>query len=500
MSNAVLEIPTHKSWSIPLRLGALAFVTLCIGLYTHMPDSLVDVPSAMILPVAQWTGDAIEWFAREAGIGAFKVQDITRLAARFVDAPISFLNALLSEGYSTGAGFNKKQLFPPLSWLGVIGAAALVAWRLSGPRLTLMMVAGGFYLVAFGLWPQTMTTLASVALCVVIAAVAGLALGVASYRSERTETIARAVMNVMQTVPIFSYLIPTLLLFGYGPSAALFATVVYALPPMVHATVLALRSVPEETREFGQISGCTKRQILWKIELPVALPNLAIGLNQVVMLSLNMVIIASMIGAGGLGYDVLRALRRLDIGAGLQAGLAIVVLAVILDRLTQAAAHAQSTGKRNLFRRTDLIAMFAVLLGATALSFLVPQLANWPKEWTVTTAPFWNEAVSYINKNFFDQLEGLRTFMLLTIMNPLRDFMVAVPWIMVVVSAGLLGFAFGRAKLAATVVGLLLFVAMSGYWDKAMGSVYLITLSVLLALLVGVPLGVWIASRPALQK
>ncbi|MEM1364407.1 MAG: ABC transporter permease subunit [Pseudomonadota bacterium] len=500
MSNAVLEMRTHKSWRFPLWASVMAFTGLCLALYPLMPAWLVDVPAAVVFPIAQWTGDAIEWFAREAGIGAFKVQDLTRLAAKFIDAPISFLNALLSEGYSTGAGFNKQQLLPPLSWFGVTGTAVLVAWRLSGPRLTLMIIFGGMYLVSFGLWPQTMTTLASVALCVVIAAAAGLGLGVASYRSARTETVARAVMNVMQTVPIFSYLIPTLLLFGYGPSAALFATVVYALPPMVHATVLALRSVPEETREFGAIAGCTRRQILWKIELPVALPNLAIGLNQVVMMSLNMVIIASMIGAGGLGYDVLRALRRLDIGAGLQAGLAIVVLAVILDRLTQDAAHVQSTGKRNPFSRADVPAMLAILGGATALSFVFPQLANWPEEWTLTTAPFWNDAVSYINKNFFDQLEALRTFMLLFVMNPLRDFMLAVPWAVVLASVGLLGFVFGRARLALTLVALLLFIVLSGYWDKAMGSVYLIALSVMLALAAGVPLGVWIAARPRLRK
>ena len=106
-------------------------------------------------------------------------------------------------------------------------------------------------------------------------------------------------MNVMQTVPIFSYLIPTLLLFGYGPAAALAATVIYALPPMVHATVLALQSVPAEVRELAALTGCTCRQRLWKVDLPVALPKLAIGVNQVVMMSLNLVIIASMIGARG---------------------------------------------------------------------------------------------------------------------------------------------------------------------------------------------------------
>jgi glycine betaine/proline transport system permease protein len=236
-----------------------------------------------------------------------------------------------------GAGFNKVHIAPPLSWVGVISATSLLALRLSGRGLAFLTFMAGAYLVFFGLWVSAMTTLASVVLCVVTALSLGLAMGIWAYRSPGAETGLRAVMNVMQTVPIFSYLLPTLLLFGYGPSAALFATVVYALPPMVHATVLALRSVPAETLELARMTGCSRAQTLWKVELPVAAPRLAIGLNQVVMMTLNMVIIASMIGAGGLGYDVLRALRRLDFGAGFEAGMGIVALAVVLDRLTQVA-------------------------------------------------------------------------------------------------------------------------------------------------------------------
>ena len=125
---------------------------------------------------------------------------------------------------------------------------------------------------------------------------------------------------------------------GFSPVAAMVATVVYATPPMVRNAVLALQRVPAEVKDFGQMAGCTRRQMMWRVLIPSARPWLMIGVNQVIMLSLNMVIIASMIGAGGLGFDVLAALRRLDIGAGLEAGLAIVVLAVALDRVSQAYA------------------------------------------------------------------------------------------------------------------------------------------------------------------
>ncbi len=472
-------------------------VLLCLMAPSLLPTALVEVPQAMILPLADRLGSGLNWFARDASVGGVAVQDITRGLAVLIDRPIDALQMLLAEGYVTGAGFNKVQIVPPLSWFGLIGAAMLLAWRLSGWGLALMTGLAGAYVVVFGHWPSAMTTLANVALCVVIAVVAGLALGIWSARSARAEAVLRGVMNVMQTVPIFSYLIPTLLLFGYGPSAALAATVIYALPPMVHATVLALRSVSSEMHELAAMVGCTRRQALWQVELSVALPKLAIGLNQVVMMSLNMVIIASMIGAGGLGFDVLTALRKLDIGGGLEAGMAIVCLAVVLDRLTQAAARVSAQGRRMLVRG-DGWWLLVLLVVPTVIGLVLPFLAEWPKEWRVTTAPFWNDLVSWINVTLYAPLEAWRTFWLLKIMYPLRDALLALPWAGAVALVAVAGWALGGLRLAVVSGGLLLFVAVAGYWDAAMVSVYLVTLAVLIALVLGFPLGFWLAGRPAL--
>ncbi len=491
-------LPAIRNTTLPLAWLAAAIVLLMLLAAPLLPPALVDVPAQIKLPLTTHVGRAMEWFAREAEIFGLPVRDITRGLATLINGPIDGLLMVLTEGYVTGNGFNKTQVVPPLSWAGVIGAAAFLAWRLSGSRLALMTTIAGLYIVTFGHWPSAMTTLANVLLCVIAAVALGLALGIWSYRSTRAEAVLRGVMNVMQTVPIFSYLIPTLLLFGYGPSAALAATVIYALPPMVHATVLALRGVPDETRELAVMTGCTKRQSLWQVELPVALPQLAIGLNQVVMMSLNMVIIASMIGAGGLGFDVLTALRKLDIGAGLEAGLAIVALAVVLDRLTQAAAHAGAGGRSHALRRGDGWRIGAILILPTLAGLLVPALAIWPKAWRLTTADMWNNLVTWINVNFFDQLEAMRVAILLGVMHPFRDGLLAAPWVAVIAAAALAGWALGGARLAALCAGLLGFVAVSGYWDAAMISVYLVTLSVLIALILGLPLGFWLAGRPAL--
>ena len=464
-----------------------------------LPTMLGHLPEGALLPLSDWVGAGLNWFARDAGIGGLKIADITRALAAAAQMPIDWLKFVLADGWVKGAGFNKVHFAPPLSWLGVVLTAALLGLRLSGRGLAILTLVAGAYLVFFGLWASAMTTLASVALCVVVALALGLAMGIWAYRSTRAEASLRAVMNVMQTVPIFSYLLPTLLLFGYGPSAALFATVVYALPPMVHATVLALRSVPGETLELARMTGCSRAQTLWKVELPVAPPRLAIGLNQVVMMTLNMVIIASMIGAGGLGYDVLRALRRLDFGTGFEAGMGIVALAVVLDRLTQAAARNQSTGRQGLWSRRDTLAAVLLLAVPTLASLAWAPLAAWPGGWTLTTAPFWNGAVSLINQNFYEPLEAIRTALLLDVMNPFRNLLQAAPWSVVVLLLALAGYALGGLRTALTVVLLMLFVLVTGYWQAAMTSVYLTVLSVALALAIGLPLGIWVSGHPRLN-
>lgn len=283
----------HAAW----RIAALLVV---VFLSFALPGVTVHSPDTPLLPVSVWVAAGMNWLVRDAAIGGLPVSELTRHLAAAAQWPIEVMQKVLAEGWVQGGGFNKRQVLPPASWLGVSLAASLLAWRVSGLRLGLFALAVGLYLGVFGLWTSAMMTLSSVLFCVVAALVLGLLLGIWSHRSPGIEPTVRAVMNVMQTVPIFSYLLPTLLLFGYGPSAALFATVAYAMPPMVHATVLALQSVPSETLDLARMTGYSRRQTLWKVELPVAMPRLAIGLNQVVMMTLNMVIIASMIGAGAL--------------------------------------------------------------------------------------------------------------------------------------------------------------------------------------------------------
>ncbi|MEM1429694.1 MAG: ABC transporter permease subunit [Pseudomonadota bacterium] len=498
-SSDLFRGPPRRVFTSPPMVVLVLFTALA-WVVAAGPEWLRSVPEALTFPVAEKVGAALNWFAREAKIAGVAVQEMTRGLASLFDLVIESTVIVLSKGIYTGRGLNVTQAVPPLSWLAIGGAAVIVGYRLGGRSLALLSAGAIAFLVLFGLWENAMVTLSSVLVSVLLAMLIGLALGIWSYRSRNVENVTRGVMNVMQTVPIFSYLVPTLLLFGYGPSAALFATVIYALPPMVHNTVLALKSVPTEITESGRMMGCKPRQLLWKVQLPAALGKLAVGMNQAIMMTLNMVIIASMIGAGGLGFDVLKALRKLDIGAGLEAGMGIVALAILLDRLSQAAAHRAAHGKHREPGQWPLWQLvLAWLVGATIAALLFQPLQAWPDAWEVSTAGFWNAAVTWVNRELFDVLEAFRNFALLNVMRPFSDFLGTAPWTLVVGAIAALAYLLGGWPLAAYCSALALAIVLTGYWGPAMNSVYLITIAVSMAIAVGYPIGFWLSSRPKAQ-
>lgn len=215
--------------------------------------------------------------------------------------------------------------------------ALLVAtgfWRV-GWKFALFCLACCYVIDATGFWPQTMVTLALIIAATVISLVLGLPLGIWAARSNRVASVIRPTLDFMQTMPAFVYLIPAAMLFGLGRVPGVLATVIFAMPPVVRLTNLGIRQVNKEQVEAGITFGCTPAQVLFKVQIPGAMPSIMAGINQTIMMALSMVIIASMVGAGGLGNDVLASIQRLDIGLGFESGLAVVLLAIMLDRITE---------------------------------------------------------------------------------------------------------------------------------------------------------------------
>ena len=210
-----------------------------------------------------------------------------------------------------------------------------------GFLLTRYFTVLSFILIGLaGVWEEAMKTVALMVVATVLAVVIGLPIGVAMSRSGRLQSVILPILDVMQTMPIFVYLIPFVMLFGPGKIPALLATLVFAIPPVIRLTDLGIRGVDPEVVEATRAFGASNRQILFTVQIPLALPTILAGINQTTMMALSMVVIASMIGAGGLGYQVLQGIQRLQISSGLMAGLGIVFLAIIFDRI------AQSYGKR----------------------------------------------------------------------------------------------------------------------------------------------------------
>lgn len=271
------------------------------------------------LPLERWTNTFVNgWLVPNVG--------------KFFDA--------ISEGIGWFIGLvTDLLLFLPPELIAV--AIILIAWKFAGKGVALFAFIGLLYLGSANIWDEAMQTLSIVVVATVFSIIAGLPIGILCAKSRTIDSIVRPILDFMQTLPSFVYLIPAILLFGLGGVPAVIATFIFATPPAVRMTNLGIRQVPTDVIEVAQAFGCTQMQLLLKVQLPLAIPSIMAGINQTIMLSLSMAVVASMIGAPGLGSLVLSGISSVNVGKGLVGGLGIVVLAIILDRITQ------SLGKKN---------------------------------------------------------------------------------------------------------------------------------------------------------
>ncbi|QJB30220.1 proline/glycine betaine ABC transporter permease [Chitinophaga oryzae] len=226
-------------------------------------------------------------------------------------------------------------LFTILPFYVVIALLAILAWRRAGWGMGVVTALGLTLIYMMGYWAPTMETLSLILVSAFIALIIGIPLGIWAARSKTAGRVMRPLLDFMQTMPAFVYLIPAVLFFGLGKVPGVFATIIFAMPPAVRLTTLGISQVPEDIVEATRSFGATPRQLLFKVELPLALPTILAGVNQTIMMSLSMVVVSAMIAAGGLGEIVLKGITKLKIGLGFEGGIAVVILAIILDRITQ---------------------------------------------------------------------------------------------------------------------------------------------------------------------
>ncbi|MGV2290353.1 choline ABC transporter permease subunit [Trinickia sp. YCB016] len=254
------------------------------------------------------------------------------------------------------AAFVEHSLQAVPMWALMAFFIAVGLWRV-GWRFAIFTTLALLLIWATGFWDQTVVTLGLTLSSTIISLVFGVPLGIWTAKNKHVAAIVRPILDLMQTMPAFVYLIPAAMLFGLGRVPGILSTVIFAMPPAVRLTSLGIRHVNREIVEAGQAFGCTSWQLLYKVQFPNALPSIMQGVNQTIMMALSMVIIASMVGAGGLGNDVLASIQRLDIGLGFESGLSVVLLAIILDRITESFGRTPGTapaprfaGLRNVMR------------------------------------------------------------------------------------------------------------------------------------------------------
>lgn len=484
-------------------LGVVALVSVVPALAGLLPGWAVRLPEAWLPDLAGPINRFLAWLSRKAEIGPFTVKEITRGLAAVFEAPLSLVQGVLVKDVEIPLPDGGALKLAALPWWALTAALAIFGHWAAGRRAAALVLATCAYFLILDLWEDAMLTLASVAIAVIVGAAFGVMLGAAAHRWPRLDAGLNSVYDVMQTLPVFSYLVPILLFFGFGPVAALIATVIYAMPPMARNTTLALRRLPQSVSELASMAGCSPRQRLFLVLLPAARQGLLTGFNQLVMLTLSAVIIASVIGAGGLGNVVLQGLKSMQLGRALEAGLGITLMAIVLDRLSRAIAarrpsHAtEASGWR---RHPALYGAIAILLAGLVAAQAAPVLSDFPKALTGSSGRLIDDFFAWVNVTFAGQIGTISDIFVRHLFRPVKDALLALPWLGVVLFVAILaGFVRGRG-LALACAGMLAFIAVTGYWDLAMTSLYLVAISALIAALIGFPVGVLAAQNARMGR
>ena len=509
-----------------LQAGAvlLMLVLLALG---DAAGWLIAYPRDWVVPITLWLNVFMNWCVDLAG-PAF------RAFSAALDVPMTAVRELLNW----------------LPWSVTLTLATFVAGAVSGWRLATFTFFAILYMVVIGYWSESMNSLALVAISVPAAVGIGFSLGALAFVSKRAERIITPTLDLLQTVPAFAYLLPILLLFGFGPVVGMIASILYAFPPTVRNTLLGLSRVSPETVEAGLMAGATPTQLFWRVQTPNALRQILLGVNQTTMAAFSMVIIASIIGGtADIGWEVLLTMRKALFGESLLAGIVIALMAMVMDRITAAAAgkepRAPGGDTRFLARHRNGLVAAGLALGVAALASVLPFLKEYPEAWEVYPARYLNDFVIWLVVEHAKTITLIKSWAFFFVMLPVKTGLdqtitpftwgleftaplrmgyallaaalvirVAVrrgigraslvaflaillyfgitrlPWPAMLAMATLLGWQLGGARLALGTAAAFGFLIVAGVWPQAMLSFYLCGLAVLLSFGTGTALGI----------
>ncbi len=397
-----------------------------------------------------------------------------------------------------------ESFFIWLPWLVVVAISFALAYRASGWVLAIFCALGMVFMGLIGLWKESMQTLALMAVSVLLSLLIGVPLGIASGLSKRFESFLRPILDIMQTMPAFVYLIPVVLFFGIARVPSVIATLIYALPPAIRYTSLGIKQVSQASLEAAKSFGSTPRQMLFKIRLPLALPAVMAGVNQTIMMAFGIVVIAALIGAGGLGRNVMQALQRQQVGKGLEAGLAIALMAIILDRISY------GFSKRKIYHPRASRRFWFITLGVVVTLLIIHisyPLNPFPQDWRINLSKPIDNLVRWSRDNLY-QIGDLPIgtgpfgdFLIIYILKPMtaffHDFL---PWPLFI-----LGIAFLVTMTTDWRLGLFagigfFVVGLLGMWEVTMITLTQVIVGTLITVILALILGIWSARRDLVRK
>ncbi|MFD7233598.1 ABC transporter permease [Streptomyces sp. NPDC059881] len=394
------------------------------------------------------------------------------------------------------------QVLDALGWVGVVAAGVLVAWRAAGlgrRGLRVALTALGAFAVCglLGMWDATLLTIALMVVSVAAAALLGALIGLAAGLSDRVNRLLRPVLDTMQVLPAFAYLLPFVLVFGTGTPAALFCTVIYAAPPMARLTALGLRGADPAALEASASLGASGWQRLRTARLPLARKQMLLGLNQTIMMALSMVVIAALVGAGGLGEEVYSALSTTDVGKAFAAGVPIVLIAIWLDRTTAAAGDriGEPTPAGSWLHGGRGWALVAAAVAAAA----AVRTTTWPEAWTYDISTPVNKAQEWITANLTFTEFWAREFTL-WILNPLRDTLIWLPWWSVLLLVAAVTWIVGNWAAAVTATAAMAVIGALGVWAKSLDTLSQVLAALVVTLVLGFLAGVLCARAGRLER
>ena len=507
--------------------AALILATLALLALKDTAGWLIEYPAEWVVPVTPWLNAFMQWCVDTFG-------PTFRAFSAAIGVPMTAVRDLLNW----------------LPWSVTLTLVTFASWTIAGWRLAAFAFFAILYMPVIGYWTESMNSLALVAITVPTAVAIGFGLGSLAFLSKRAERVITPTLDLMQTVPAFAYLLPILLLFGFGPVVGLIASILYAFPPTVRNTHLGLMRVSTEVIEAGLMAGATPSQLFWRVRTPSALRQILLGVNQTTMAAFSMVIIASIIGGtADIGWEVLSTMRKAQFGESLLAGIVIALMAMVMDRITAAAATAEprdpGAAHGFLARHRNAVVTLGLAVGVGLLAQLLPFLKEYPESWEIYPAQYLNDAVTWLVVEHAKTISLIKSWAFFFVMLPVKTgfeltitpfswgfeftaplktgyaFLAAalvvytalrrgigrasliaflaimlffgitrLPWPAMLAMAIVLGWQLGGLRLALGTAAGLGFLIIAGVWPQTMLSVYLCGLAVLLSFAIGVTLGI----------